>query len=601
MKALFKKIVLILSGISFISFAHATVHTVHVMNFSFSPSSFSASVGDTVEWIWVGGGHTTTSLTIPGGAASWSHPVNNSNTTFEYKITTAGTYTYWCAIHQTMMEASFTVSTPTTPIGMGFAPPQTISAGSFHSLALCATDSTVRAWGGNSNGQLGINDTTEVNTQVRVHGPGNTGFLTGIVSVVARENFSLALKADSTVWAWGYNADGESGNNTKKDNWVPVQVHGPGNVGFLKSIVSISGGYAHALALRRDSTVWAWGDNTNGELGDNTTVNDSTPVQVHGANNTGFLTGIIAIAAGQQFSLALKADSTVWAWGFNQVASLGDYTSVERHTPIQVHSPGNIGFLTGVTAIAAGGGHALAIRGDSTLWSWGFNINGELGDNSTLTDSVPEQVHGANNTGFLIGIITTKAGDYFSGAVKKDGSIWTWGYNYYGQCGINDTTGEEENTPVQVHGPDNAGHLSGIASIALGDEHALALKNDGTLYSWGWNANGQLGNDSTVDRWYPIVPPEACNIPLAVPAIVAENDKVTLYPNPANNLLIITSDEENITNVEIYNTLGERVYNSSPSNTHTINLNVSSQPNGVYLVRLIMSNDIITKKFIIQK
>jgi len=113
MKTLLKKTALILSGISFISFAHATVHTVHVMNISFSPSSFSASVGDTVEWIWVNGNHTTTSLGIPTNAASWSNPMTSSSTTFEYKITTAGTYNYWCAIHQTMMEASFTVSPPT--------------------------------------------------------------------------------------------------------------------------------------------------------------------------------------------------------------------------------------------------------------------------------------------------------------------------------------------------------------------------------------------------------------------------------------------------------------------------------------------------------
>ncbi|HSY77622.1 MAG TPA: T9SS type A sorting domain-containing protein, partial [Bacteroidia bacterium] len=287
--------------------------------------------------------------------------------------------------------------------------------------------------------------------------------------------------------------------------------------------------------------------------------------------------------------------------GFNAFASLGDYTTIERHTPVQVHGPGNVGFLTGVTSIAAGGGHSLAIRNDSTLWSWGFNINGELGDNTTNTDSVPEQVHGSGNVGFLTGVIYAKAGDYFSGAITKDNNVWAWGYNYYGQCGINDTTGEEENTPVWVHGPNNAGYLSGITAISLGDEHALALKNDGSLYTWGWNGNGQLGNDSTVDRWYPISAPEPCSVPLAVPTVVSENT-LGVYPNPANNLVTITSDNHNITGMEIYNILGERVHSSlNLPNMATTTLDVSSLNNGVYLLKIYTGSTAMSKKLIIQK
>src|SRR6185312_1716263 len=236
---------------------------------------------------------------------------------------------------------------------------QKLGAGSFHSVALCPVDSEVRSWGGNSNGQLGVGDTLQRLIPTVVHGPGNVGALKGIISVVARENFSLALKHDGTVWAWGFGADGEMGNNSTMDQWSPVQVHGSGNIGFLSNVVAISGGYAHVLALRSDSTVWAWGDNLNGELGNNTTNNDSTPVQVHGPGNVGYLTGIIAIAAGQQFSLALRKDGTVWAWGWNVAGELGDNTLIERNTPVQVHGINNIGFLTNVTAIAAGGGHSL--------------------------------------------------------------------------------------------------------------------------------------------------------------------------------------------------------------------------------------------------
>jgi alpha-tubulin suppressor-like RCC1 family protein len=478
---------------------------------------------------------------------------------------------------------------------------QYISAGSFHSMALCTIDSTVRSWGGNMNGQLGVNDTLERNSPVAVHGPGNTGFLRGIVAVVIRENFSLALKSDGTVWAWGYNGDGESGNNTKIDNWVPVQVHGPGNIGFLTGIIAISGGYNHVLALRNDSTVWAWGDNSTGELGDNTIIDDSTPVQVHGPGNIGFLTGIVSIAAGQQFSLVTMKDGSVWSWGYNGVASLGDYTTIDRHTPVQVHGANNVGFLTGVTSIAGGGGHALAIKKDSTLWSWGFNVNGELGDNTTNTDSIPEQVHGSGNVGFLTGVIYAKAGDYFSGAITKDSNVWAWGFNYYGQCGINDTLGEEENTPVWVHGLNNIGYLSSITAISLGDEHALALKDDGSLYTWGWNGNGQLGDDSTIDRWYPISAPEPCSVQLSVPTIQYSNS-LTLYPNPASNYITVISDNENITGIEIYNVMGQMVYNALSSfKNKEATVNVSSLPDGVYMMRLLSNGNSLNKEFIVQK
>ena len=485
-------------------------------------------------------------------------------------------------------------------MGMTISNAQTIGAGSFHSLALCTTDSVVRSWGANSNGQLGINDTLGRDFAVGVHGSGNNGYLGGVVSIIARENFSLALKGNGTVWAWGLGADGEMGNNTKADQWTPVQVHGPGNAGFLTNVVAISGGYAHALVLKSDSTVWAWGDNTNGELGDNTTTDDSTPVQVHGPGNTGFLTGIIAIAAGQQFSVALKADGTVWAWGFNAPASLGDNTTIQRNTPVQVHGPGNVGFLTNITAIAAGGGHALAIKNDSTVWSWGLNINGELGNIPGFLDSLPAQVHGPGNVGFLTGITYIKTGDYYSAAISKDSTVWTWGYNYYGQLGVNDTT--QRNAPVEVHGPGNVGFLKGITSISLGDEHTLALKNDGTLWAWGWNGNGQLGNDSTVDKWTPININNPCNAALGTPSIIPAGNGIAVYPNPANREIKVVNDNHTISALEIYNMLGEKVYQSEVSRAEgLITVDVSAEAGGVYMLRAITAGGVVNQKFIIQK
>ncbi len=472
---------------------------------------------------------------------------------------------------------------------------QTISAGTAHTAVICGNDSAVISWGDNSNGQLGINDTTQQTTPVRTHGPGNIGFLDNIRQIVIRENFSVALMYDSTVWAWGFNGDGELGINNTIDSWIPVQVHGPGNAGHLSGIIQISVGYAHCIALRSDGTVWAWGDNTNGELGDSTTTNRLAPVQVHGLLNIGFLTGVTRIAAGQQFNLALIPGGNVLSWGLDTNGELGDNNTTDKHIPVQVHGPGNVGFLTGVTSIAAGGQHALALRLDSTVWSWGFNINGELGDNTTNLDSLPKEVHGPGNVGFLTGITFIKAGDYFSGAIKGDSTVWVWGFNFYGQLGVNDTT--ERNTPVQVHGTNNSGFISQVTEIALGDEHMILKKSDGSLRACGWNGNGQIGDGTTTDRWAPVIVIDPCSISLGVPP-VNEAGTILIYPNPANQNLYIKNEMGSASpiNAEIYNTLGQLVSRYQFTDD-LISVPVDNLTTGTYLIKFYNDKTVVVRKF----
>ncbi len=499
-----------------------------------------------------------------------------------------------------MKKTTFSILSICIAITYGYtnANAQTISAGSFHTAVICSNDSVVSAWGANANGQLGMNDTTQELSPLRVHGPGNVGFLKNIKQIVIRENFSIALMYDSTVWAWGFNGDGELGNNTTTDSWVPVQVHGPGNVGHLTGITQISAGYAHVLALKFDGTVWSWGDNFNGELGDSTTTNRNTPVQVHGVSNILFLTGVTQIAAGQQFNVALIAGGNVLAWGLDTNGELGDNSLKDKYVPVQVHGANNIGFITGVTALAAGGQHALALRTDSTVWSWGLNVNGELGNNTVMIDSVPAEVHGPGNVGFLTGVTFIKAGDYFSGAIKGDSTVWTWGFNYYGQLGVNDTT--ERNTPVQVHGAGNSGFLHGIVEIALGDEHAIAKKSDGSFWSWGWNGNGQLGDGSSTDRWTPVSVISPCSPTLGVQNL-KNATTVNVYPNPASAIITIDCGKNLVTELRIYNTLGQQVYGSTLSHNSVQYVNVASFQSGVYLAQLYTNNGLIQTKFIVQK
>ena len=237
-------------------------------------------------------------------------------------------------------------------------------------------------------------------------------------------------------------------------------------------------GDLHSLAVKPDGTVWAWGYNYYGQVGDGTTTNRSTPVQVAG------LSGVSAVAGGFDHSIALKTDGTVWAWGLNSSGQLGDGTTTNRTTPVQVTG------LSGVTAIVSGGHHSMALKLDGSVWTWGYNISGQLGDGTSANRSSPVQVTG------LSGVTAIAGGDFHSIALKIDGTVWTWGYNYYGQLGDGTTTNRY--TPVQVTG------LTGVNAIAGGDLHSIALKLDGTVWTWGFNGSGQLGDGTSTSRSTPV-------------------------------------------------------------------------------------------------
>jgi alpha-tubulin suppressor-like RCC1 family protein len=332
---------------------------------------------------------------------------------------------------------------------------------------------------------------------VQVKGPGGIGFLSGISAVTGGLGHTVVLKADGTVWAWGRNDFGQLGDGTITESHTPKQVSG------LLGIVAIQAANYSTVALKGDGTVWAWGDNSYGQLGDDTTTARNTPVQVKGPGGVGFLSGVAAIAAGGYHSGALKGDGTVWAWGNNSFGELGDGTTTQRKTPVQVKGPGGSGVLSGVVAIGADW-HSVAVKGDGTVWAWGYNNKGQLGDNTTTNRLTPVQVMGSGGSGFLSGVTAITAGGYHSIAMKGDGTAWAWGSNENGQLG--DTTTTQRNTPVQVSG------LSGVTAIAAGSYHSLALKGDGTVRAWGSNSSGELGDGTTTNRSAPVVVPYPLNL-----------------------------------------------------------------------------------------
>jgi alpha-tubulin suppressor-like RCC1 family protein len=344
-----------------------------------------------------------------------------------------------------------------------------IAAGFEHTVAL-RNDGTVWTWGSNRNGQLGRSASNSCKGSPCSSQPAQVPGLTGVIEIAASWNHTLALKSDGTVWAWGGNSSGQLGDGTVTDRSAPVQVAG------LAAVSAIAAGFAHAVALKSDGTVWAWGDNYMGELGDGSTTSRFTPVQTQG------LTGVRGIAAGWAYSAAVKSDGALWVWGANTIGNLSDGTNNYRTSPVQVQE------WTGLQGISVGGVTSV-LKSDGTVWSWGFNGYGQLGNGGVASSSIPVAVP------LLTGATKIAAGWAHSVALKSDGSVWESGTHIMSLLFADSDWGSS--TPYQVPS------LTGVTAIAAGDSHNLALKSDGSVWAWGWNGYGQLGDGTTSSRKTP--------------------------------------------------------------------------------------------------
>jgi hypothetical protein len=326
--------------------------------------------------------------------------------------------------------------------------------------------------GNNNDGQLGTNNTTDVSSPVQtVTGGSNWKQVSG------GYEHSAGVKYDGTLWCWGLNSDGQLGTNDTTDVSSPVQT-----ISNAETWESVSCGGFHTAAIKDDGTLWSWGSNYNGQLGTNNTTSVSSPVQtVAGGNNWK------AAACGYACTAGIKDDGTLWMWGLNSDGQLGDNTVVKKSSPVQTVAGGNNWFQ-----VACGYSYTAAVKTDGTLYLWGSNYDGQLGTNNTTAVSSPVQtVAGGNNWK------AADCGDNHIIALDCDGNIWSWGNNNNGQLG--DSTTNYYSSPVQIETAN-----SEWAQVFAGGEGSGSIREDMTLWVWGDNDEGQLGTGNTADVSSPV-------------------------------------------------------------------------------------------------
>jgi len=354
-----------------------------------------------------------------------------------------------------------------------------IATGNNHTVAI-DKNGKLWAWGNSGSGQLGNGIILSVFTPVTIRGALKT-----FCQITAGGLSSLGIDKNGRAWGWGSNGGGQIGDNSVDQRNSPVSV-----LGAVKTFCKIfsggtSGSTAFTLALDKNGRAWTWGYNGVGQLGNNATISQRTPVSVAGAVKT-FCE--ISNGPNQAFSLAIDKNGRAWAWGINGNGNLGNNTVISQRTPVSV-----LGAVKTFCKVAVGGFHSLAIDKNGRLWAWGNNSNGQLGNN-TFNNSVltPVSVLGAVKTFCHIA-----GGNSQSVAIDKNGQAWGWGFNGSGQNG--DGGAYDNYTPVSVQGQKKT-----FCKIASGNGTSLAIDNYGRLWTWGFNGNAQIGDDSTIAKRTPV-------------------------------------------------------------------------------------------------
>ena len=420
----------------------------------------------------------------------------------------------------TLTSAGILSGTPTAPGTFTGVLAATNSQGSATQAFSFAVSAAVPlpqlfSWGSNVNGDVGNNATSSSGVLVPVN-VDMTGVLAGkdIISVAVGNKHSLALASDGTVYAWGMNQQAQLGCAIPDHSTMPVAVNMTLGSSALAGhiITAIAAGDSHSVALGSDGKIYAWGDNTYGQLGTGTEGGVRlAPVAVNVASGLSALAGktVIAISAAGNHTMALASDGTVYTWGLNASGQLGNNSTLNQAVPVAVNVTSGMSALNGrtITAISAGGAHCLVLASDGTVYTWGRNLEGQLGNPSvSIQSSLPVAVNVAAGGSSLSGKTVTRiaAGVVHNMVLTSDGSLSSWGDNFYGELGNN--TKLPSTLPALVNVASGVSSLAGktVSNIAISGFVSLALTSEPQLSLWGSAEPGTLGNNSTVDSPVPV-------------------------------------------------------------------------------------------------
>ncbi len=406
-----------------------------------------------------------------------------------------------------------------------------ISAGAMHTAAIDASGS-LWMWGGNAYGGLGNGGTMESTVPIKV--------LDDVSTVSCGGFHTAAVKTDGSLWMWGGNGWGQLGNGTTRGATKPIKV--------LDDVAAVSCGNYYTAAIQTDGSLWMWGSNTGGQLGNGGAGNSThengwtiqtVPIKV--------MDGVTAVSCGSGGHVAaVKVDGSLWMWGSNGDGELGNGGTMDSTVPIKV--------LDNVTTVSCGSSHTAAIKADGSLWMWGKNDRGQLGNGTAQGAAAPVKV--------LDHVAAVSCGNYHTAAIDENGALWTWGFNGSGQLGndggrngtylgINIFDSQTAVLPIQTVPVKVMGD---VAAVSGGDYYTVAVKADGSLWTWGYNCKGQLGYEEGNSEfesgfipgpvYYQTVPRQVAGITTSKAVRIYLNGGVgggTLWTNAAGTIQVPTN------------------------------------------------------------
>jgi len=373
--------------------------------------------------------------------------------------------------------------------------------GSYEHSSALTSDGRLFIWGRNDSGQLGDNSIEDKTSPIDITTLFNLSKDDKIIQVSLGYFHSSALTSNGRIFMWGYNSEGELGDDTTIDKIVPTEITGQFNLLEEDKIIQVYIGGFHSSALTSNGRIFMWGYNENGQLGDNTTTNKLVPTEVTNYFNLAIDDKIVQVILGGSHTSALTLNGRIFMWGYNEFGQLGNNSTTNRLIPTEITNRFNLASEDRIIQISMGRHHSSALTLNGRTFTWGLNIVGQLGDITQINKLIPVEITNRFNLTLEDRIIQISMGGYHSSAVTFSGKIYVWGYNEYGQLGDNTTTNKL--IPFEITNQFNLDLGDKIKQVSLGFFHSSILTTNHKFFVWGNNNEGQLGDSTIINKGTP--------------------------------------------------------------------------------------------------